>query len=101
MKLTSIEEEAEVMKPISTTRLPNIVIVASIALAFILSDVAQSIAQCGGYCEARQTLTICHRAVTTNDLESHERDAEFEKCRSDPVSYRAPPTNGGAQFGQD
>jgi hypothetical protein len=72
-----------------------------IASAFVLSSVAQSFAECGGYCEARQTLTICHRAVATQDLKAHERHAEFEKCKSDPLSYVAQPVRSGAQLGLD
>ena len=98
-KSASIEEEAEVAKPVLRRRALSIVMVASIT--FMLSGVTQSFAECGGYCEARQTLTICHRAVVARDLKTHERDAEFEKCKSDPLSYLAPPARGGAQFGFD
>ena len=73
--------------------------VASIALAFVLIGVAQSSAECGGYCEARQVRSICHHAVASRDLKAHERDAEFEKCKSDPLSYLAPSARGDAQLG--
>jgi hypothetical protein len=63
------------------------VIIASIALAFGLADVRQSIAGCGGYCEARQTLTLCHDAAKTQRLKAREREAEFEKCKADPAGY--------------
>ena len=63
------------------------VIVASIAVAAMLPSVAQSSAACGGYCIARQTLWFAHRALMTNDLKTHERDAEFERCKSDPLTY--------------
>jgi hypothetical protein len=85
--------------PVFGRRRPQIILVASIALAFVLSGVAQSSAECGGYCEARQVRAICHRAVTTQDLKTHERDAEFEKCKSDPFSYLAQPARAGAQLG--
>ena len=80
-------------------RAPDVVVIASIA--FLLSGVAQASAECRGYCEARQTLTVCHRAVTTNGVKTHERDAEFEKCKSDPLTYLAQPVRGGAQLGWD
>jgi hypothetical protein len=65
--------------------------VASIALAFGLGDVAQSIAGCGGYCEARQLRAICHHAVAAHGLKAHERDVEFEKCKANPLSYAVGP----------
>jgi hypothetical protein len=77
------------------------VIFALIAVAVVLSAVAESFAACGGYCEARQTLAACHRAVTNDDLPKHERDDEFEKCKSDPFAYRAPTFEGAAQFSMD
>jgi hypothetical protein len=86
-------------KPRSKRWLPNSVIVASIALAFGLGDGAQSIAACGGYCKARQVRAICHHAVGSQDLKAHQRDTEFEKCKSDPLSYLAPSARGGAQLG--
>jgi hypothetical protein len=70
-------------------------------LAFVLAGVAQSSAACGGYCEARQVRAICHHAVTSRDLKTHQRDAEFEKCKSDPLSYLAQSVRGGAQLGLD
>jgi hypothetical protein len=86
-------------KPRSKRWLPNSVIVASLALAFGLGDGAQSIAACGGYCKARQVRAICHYAVGSQDLKAHQRDAEFEKCKSDPLSYLAPSARGDAQLG--
>ena len=65
------------------------VIVASIALAFGLADAQQSFAGCGGYCEAQQARAICHQAVKDQELKAHERDAEFERCKADPVSSRS------------
>lgn len=67
----------------------------------MLSSILQSTAACGGYCKARETLIVCHRAVTTNDLEIHKRDAEFEKCKSDPLTYRAPANEAATQLGMD
>jgi hypothetical protein len=88
-------------KPASR-RWPNsIVTVASIALAVVLSGVTQASAECGGYCEARQVRAICHHAVASQDLKPHKRDAEFEKCASDPLSYVIQSVQGGAQFGLD
>ena len=88
-------------KSVLTKRPLKRVIVTSIALAAMLPSVAQSSAACGGYCIARQTLAVCHRALMTNDLKTHERDAEFEKCKSDPLTYRMSPVEGGAQLGLD
>ena len=65
----------------------NTVIVASISLAFGLAGLRQSFAGCGGYCEARQAIAICHPAVRAQGLNIRERDAEFEKCKADPASY--------------
>jgi hypothetical protein len=59
------------------------------ALAFAFCDMAQSIAGCGGYCEARQVRAICHHAVSVQDLEARKRDAAFAKCKSDPLGYLA------------
>jgi hypothetical protein len=94
-------KEAEMAKPASRRRPSNILTAASIALAFVLSDVAQSSAACGGYCEARQVRALCHQAVASQGLKAQERDAEFEKCKSDPLSYLAQPVRSGAQFGLD
>jgi hypothetical protein len=44
---------------------------------------------------------ICHHAVGSQDLKAHQRDAEFEKCKSDPLSYLAPSARGDAQLGLD
>jgi hypothetical protein len=68
-------------------RPPNFVVVASIALASLLSSAAQSSADCGGYCEARQTRAICHHAVRKQGLQASASDAEFEKCKANPLSY--------------
>jgi hypothetical protein len=88
-------------KPVSRRRPSNTFIVASVALAFVLSGVAQSSAACGGYCEARQVRAICHHAVASQDLKAQKRDAEFEKCASDPLSYLIQSVQGGALFGFD
>jgi hypothetical protein len=98
---TWFEEEAEMTKPVSRRRPFSIFTVASIALAILLSDVAQSSAACGGYCEARQVRAICHDAVASRGLKAQKRDAEFEKCASDPLSYRIQPVQAGGQFGLD
>jgi hypothetical protein len=76
-------------------------IVASIVLAFLLSNVAQSTAACGGYCEARQVRAICRHAVSSQELKAQKRDAEFERCASDPRKYLAQTVQGGAQLGWD
>jgi hypothetical protein len=31
---------------------------------------------------------ICHEAVVAKRLTSHQRDVEFEKCKTDPVAYQ-------------
>jgi hypothetical protein len=88
-----------VTKPVLSQRPLKRVVIVSIVAAVVLTSVAPSSAACGGYCEARQTLTACHRAVTTNNFKTHERDAEFEKCKSDLLAYRAQALEGAAQFG--
>jgi hypothetical protein len=65
------------------------------SIAFLLSGMGQSSAECGGYCEARQILTICHHAVRKKGLEAPARDAEFEKCKADPLSYLGKPGGKG------
>jgi hypothetical protein len=95
------EEEAKLTKTGSRRQAPKIVIVASMALAFGLGEVTQSVAGCGGYCEAQQVRAICHQAVASQDLKAHQRDAEFEKCKSAPVGYLAPSVRSGAQVGLD
>jgi hypothetical protein len=95
----TLEEEAKLTKTGSRRWAPKIVMVASIALAFGLGDVAQSIAGCGGYCEARQVRAICHHAVAARNLKAHERDAEFEKCKADPLRYAVEPARGRAEIG--
>ncbi len=65
----------------------RLVIVASRALAFGLVGMGPSFAGCGGYCEARQALVLCHHAVKAQGLKIPERDAEFEKCAADPGRY--------------
>jgi hypothetical protein len=95
LNLRTIEEEAEVTKPVLRRRAADIVMVASIALVFVLSSVAQSSAECVGYCEARQTLKMCHHAVRTQGLQASAREAEFEKCKANPLSYLAKPGRNG------
>lgn len=73
--------------------------VGLIVLATGSGVVAQTLAACGGYCEARQTRAICHRALATRDLKAHQRDAEFEKCKADPLSYLAGPAQEETQIG--
>jgi hypothetical protein len=84
---TDSEEVAKVTRTSLRRRADKALIAASFALAFGLGGFAQSFAGCGGYCEARQTRAICHRAVAIQDLKPHERDAEFEKCKADPMTY--------------
>jgi hypothetical protein len=96
-----IEEGALMAKPVSRRRPSNIVSVASIVLAFVLSSVAQSSAACGGYCEARQVRAVCHHAAASQGLKARQRDAEFEKCAADPQSYLIQSVQGGAQYGLD
>jgi hypothetical protein len=78
---------------------PTTVIVASIALACGFTDVRESFAGCGGYCDARQAREICHRAIARQDLKAHERDGEFERCKTDPVGYLAEPVLRGTEIG--
>jgi hypothetical protein len=93
----TLEEEAKLTKTGSRRWPPRIVIVASIALAFGLGDVAQSIAGCGGYCEARQLRAICHHTVASQGLKARARDVEFEKCKANPLSYAAGPVRSGTE----
>jgi hypothetical protein len=93
--MTRIEEEAEVTKPVSSRRSSNALIVASIALAFTLSGMAQSFAGCGGYCDARRVRAMCNHAVKTRGLQAPAREAEFEKCKADPLSYLGKPVRKG------
>jgi hypothetical protein len=65
----------------------NAVIVASMALAFGLAGMGPSFAGCGGYCQARQALALCHQAVKAQGLQIRQRDAEFERCAADPARY--------------
>ena len=88
-------------KAVSKSRSSRMLAVASIALAFVLSGVAQSFAACGGYCEARQVRAMCHHAVATQHLKGQERDAEFQTCASDPRTYLTQDLQGGAQLGLD
>jgi hypothetical protein len=73
--------------------------VALIAFTTGSGVVAQTLAACGGYCEARQTRAICHRALARQDLKAHERDAEFEKCKANPLGYLAGPVRDETQIG--
>jgi hypothetical protein len=52
-------------------------------------------------CEARQVRAMCHHAVASQDLSAHERDAEFEKCASDSLSFLIWTVQGCAQLGLD
>ena len=74
-------------------------VIASVSWAFAMGGVRESSGVCGGYCEARQVRAICHRAVTAQELETHQRDAEFEKCKSDPLSYLIEPVWTGVEVG--
>jgi hypothetical protein len=82
-----LKEEAKVIGQSSRGLAAHSVIVASIALAFGLIDARQSFAGCGGYCEAQQARAICHQSVNAQGLRAKAREAEFEKCKSDPASY--------------
>jgi hypothetical protein len=84
-----------VTKLISSRPTRNIAVVVSIALMFVLSGVAEASAECGGYCEARQTRAACHHAIRTQGVQAPARDAEFEKCKANPVSYLAKPGRKG------
>jgi hypothetical protein len=44
---------------------------------------------------------LCHHAVASQDLSARERDAEFEKCASDSLSFLIWTVQGGAQLGLD
>jgi hypothetical protein len=87
LRSQSIEEEAQVIAGLIGAGGARLMVVASIALAFGLSDIRQSFAGCGGYCDARQARAICHQAVKVQGLKVREREAEFEKCKADPASY--------------
>jgi hypothetical protein len=87
MKIRIFEAEAKMTKTSFRAWVPKTVIVVSITLVFGLSDVRQSFAACGGYCEARQVRAICHRAVAIQGLKARERDAEFEKCKANRMTY--------------
>ena len=96
------KRKTKVSRTSSRRLAPATVIVASAALMLTLADARQSFAGCGGYCEARQVRALCHRAVAARDLEVHERDAEFAKCRADPTSYLAvEPLRGRPEIGSD
>ncbi len=43
---------------------------------------------CVGYCKARQVRAFCHEAIRAKGLEGHQRDVEFERCKSDPMTHR-------------
>jgi hypothetical protein len=66
---------------------PRPIIVASIAPGFGVADASRSFAGCGGYCEAQQARAMCHQAIKIRGLKAWEREAEFQKCKRDPVSY--------------
>lgn len=82
-------------KLVSSRPTRNTALVVSIVLAFVLSSVARSSAECVGYCEARQTLKMCHHAVRTQGLQASAREAEFEKCKANPLSYLGKPGRKG------
>jgi hypothetical protein len=84
---TGDKEEATLSKKSRNGWVPRLVILASIAVAFGLADMRQCFAACGGYCQARQTLASCHRAIKGQVLKANEREAEFEQCKADPASY--------------
>jgi hypothetical protein len=65
----------------------NILFVSTIALVVGLADVHTSVADCGGYCVARQVRVLCHQATVIKRLNGRERDVEFEKCKADPTTY--------------
>jgi hypothetical protein len=81
------EEETKVIGKSSGGRAAPSVIVVSVALAFGLADVRQSLAGCGGYCQAQRARAACHQGVEAQGLQARARDAEFEKCKADPASY--------------
>jgi hypothetical protein len=51
------------------------------------AEAQPSFAGCGAYCEARQVRAICHHAIKIAGLEGPQRDAEFDKCKKDPIAY--------------
>jgi hypothetical protein len=84
----TLREEAEATTKGLRAWAPKAVIVVSIALAFGAADIQQPFARwCGGYCKARQARATCHQAVAVQDLTAREREAEFAKCKADPLNY--------------
>ena len=70
-------------------RIPLSLVTKSLALAMGLLDSQPTLADgCGAYCKARTVRDICHEAVVAKRLTSHQRDVEFEKCKTDPVAYQ-------------
>jgi hypothetical protein len=90
LRTRAFEEEAKVIGKSSRGLAAHSVIVASVALAFGLAAAPRSFAGSGGYCEAQQARTICHRAVKAQGLQARQRDVEFDKCKADPASYMQP-----------
>ena len=80
-------KEDALLKKSKLRWVPKTVAVSSIALAIGLADVHSSIADCGGYCKARQVRAMCHQAILNQGLKGHERDVSFEKCKADPMDY--------------
>lgn len=58
-----------------------------LAVAIGSADVQPSFAGCGAYCEARQVRAVCNHAIKNAGLKGTQRDAEFDKCKKDPIAY--------------
>jgi hypothetical protein len=79
--------EASMARNLRLRSLVRTLIFLSFGLALDLAGAHSSFAACGAYCEVRQARAICHHAVGAQGLKVRERDAEFEKCKVDPLNY--------------
>ena len=63
------------------------IMIVSLALGIGAFNSQSSIAgACGAYCKARQVRALCHDVVKNRRLEGHQRDVEFERCKTDPMT---------------
>lgn len=82
------------MKRFHTRKNLGAVVVGSIALAIGVASVQPSFAGKGGpcragsSCSAGQVRQMCNSAMLEKGLKGAERQAEFEKCKGDPTSYK-------------
>jgi hypothetical protein len=64
-------------------------VICVVVFILALADVQTSFAGCGAGCNHRRERSVCVDALNQKGIKKGpERKAEFDKCMSDPISYK-------------